>query len=265
MPKVKINEINIYYEIQGQGPPLILIAGLGCASWLWFKQIPEFSKMFKIIVFDNRGVGQTDKPDIPYSIKLFAEDTIGLLSALDIQQAHVLGISMGGLIAQQMALEFPSIINKLILCATTHGGPHALPIPQKIIDSMVENSRLAPELVYRKNMALTFTANFPESHKEDFDYIINQLLINRQPAYAYQRQLMTFWNFNVEHRLNQIHCTTLIMSGDQDQIIPVKNSQLLHNKIPGSKLEIIENAGHLFNVEKAAAFNQKVMDFLSSK
>ena len=100
--KIKIDDIDVYYEIHGEGEPLLLVEGLGYSTWMWFKQIPNFSREYQVIVFDNRGVGNTDKPDIEYTIEMMADDAAGLLRALDIESAHVLGVSMGGFIAQEM-------------------------------------------------------------------------------------------------------------------------------------------------------------------
>jgi pimeloyl-ACP methyl ester carboxylesterase len=120
---VEVNDISLYYEMHGSGAPLVLIAGLGYASWLWWKQVPALSRHFTVITLDNRGVGQSDKPDIPYSIPLYASDTVGLLSALGIEQAAIFGVSMGGFIAQEIAMSYPQRVRALILGCTSFGGP----------------------------------------------------------------------------------------------------------------------------------------------
>ena len=125
--KVKVNDINMYYEIHGEGFPLVMIQGIGQSSLMWPPIfLDEVSKSFKIIIFDNRGAGRTDKPDIEYSIKMFADDTIGLMDALNIERAHVLGYSMGGIIAQELVLNYPKRVEKLVLCSTDCGGNKAV-------------------------------------------------------------------------------------------------------------------------------------------
>lgn len=107
MAKIKVNDIDMYYEIHGEGEPLVLIEGLGYSTWMWCKQVEELSKKFKVIIFDNRGVGETDKPDMEYSIEMFADDLADLLSKLEIKKAHILGVSMGGFVAQEFAIKYP--------------------------------------------------------------------------------------------------------------------------------------------------------------
>ena len=114
MPTVRVGDINMYYEIHGKGEPLLLIMGLGSDLTSWIFQIPEFSKKYRVIAFDNRGVGRSDAPDVPYSTAMMADDTTGLLDALGIERAHILGLSMGGFIAQELALKYPQRVKSLI-------------------------------------------------------------------------------------------------------------------------------------------------------
>lgn len=136
MGLIKVNGIDMYYEIHGSGEPLVLIEGLGYATWMWYEQIEVLSKHFKVIVFDNRGVGKTEMPDEEYTIELFAADTAELLDALEIKKAHILGVSMGGYVAQEFALRYPEYVDKLILCSTTFGGPNSIPIPEETLAMM---------------------------------------------------------------------------------------------------------------------------------
>ncbi|MCK4963645.1 MAG: alpha/beta fold hydrolase, partial [Dehalococcoidia bacterium] len=124
MPTTKVGDINMYYEVHGEGEPLLLIMGLGSDLTSWIFQIPEFSKKYQVIAFDNRGVGRTDAPDVPYSTAMMADDTTGLLDALGIEKAHVLGLSMGGFIAQELAVKYPQRVKSLVLAATA-AGPYS--------------------------------------------------------------------------------------------------------------------------------------------
>ena len=123
MPKANANGIEINYQVQGSGEPLLLIGGLGADMFLWFRQIPELSRHFQVIAFDSRGSGESSKPDEPYSIEMFAADTAGLLQALGIERTHILGASLGGLIAQEFALAYPHMVNKQVLVATAAKNP----------------------------------------------------------------------------------------------------------------------------------------------
>jgi pimeloyl-ACP methyl ester carboxylesterase len=130
MPFQRVNGIQIYYEEHGKGDPLLLIQGLGYPSGMWFLQIPALARNFRTIVFDNRGVGRTDKPDEEYSIPLMASDAAGLLHALGIKKAHVVGVSLGGYIAQELALSQPDLVDRLVLLATSCGGPEYVELTQ---------------------------------------------------------------------------------------------------------------------------------------
>jgi pimeloyl-ACP methyl ester carboxylesterase len=140
VPKVQANGIQIHYETHGTGAPLVLIGGLGADTFLWFRQVPELCKHFQVIVFDNRGAGESDKPDEPYSVPMFAADTAGLLGALGIERAHILGASLGGMIAQQFAIDYPALLDRLVLASTTFGGLHSVPIPQDTLNAMLNRT-----------------------------------------------------------------------------------------------------------------------------
>ena len=128
MPKVRANGIDLYYETHGRGEPLLLIAGLGATCELWDNQVPLLARKFQVITFDNRGAGRSDKPQEPYSVALFADDTAGLMDALSLDSAFVYGESMGGLIAQEFGVRHPQRARALVLGCTTFGGPKSVPL-----------------------------------------------------------------------------------------------------------------------------------------
>lgn len=259
--KVRVGDIDIHYEIHGSGEPLVLIEGLGYAAWMWFKQVPELSKHFQVIIFDNRGVGNTDKPDMEYSIKMFADDTAGLLKALGIPRAHILGVSMGGFIAQEFALAYPEMAKKLILCSTSFGGPHMIPIPQRTLQIMAQGGQTAEE-TFRIGLSVAVGGDYLQKKADEMEMIIGWRLANIQPRYAYMRQFHAGAGFDAEERVGRIMAPTLVMAGEDDQVVPAENARLLAEKIAGARLELFPGAGHLFFIEKAAEFNRKVLDFL---
>ncbi len=261
MGKVHVGDIDIYYEIHGGGEPLVLIEGLGYAAWMWFKQVPQLSKHFQVIIFDNRGVGHTDKPDVEYSIKMFAGDTAGLLKALGIPRAHILGVSMGGFVAQEFALAYPEMIKKLILCSTSFGGPHMVPIPQRTLQMMAQGGQ-TPRDTFRIGLSVAVGADYLQKKADEIEMIIGWRLANIQPRYAYMRQFYAGAGFDAEERVGGITAPTLVMAGEEDQVVPAENARLLAEKIQGARLELFSGAGHLFFIEKAAEFNRKVVDFL---
>lgn len=263
MPKVEANGINFYYEIHGEGQPLVLLEGLGYASWMWSRQVEELAKNFKVIIFDNRGVGHTEKPDTEYSIHLFAKDTAALLKALNIDKAHILGVSMGGFIAQEFAICYPEMVDRLILCCTSFGGPNSIPIPEETLammmqgggkDGSIEKARYAVSMALNKDTL--------EKHRDIIDFILVNQLENPQPKHAYQRQLYAGASFNREDDVYSIVADTLVLAGQGDRVVPPENAQLLFEKIPQSKVSIIEESGHLFFMERPDVVNKQIIDFL---
>jgi len=261
MPKLEANGIQLYYEVHGDGEPLLLIAGAGYGSWMWFKQIPELSRHFKVITFDNRGTGGSDKPDVEYSIQMLAQDTIGLLDALNLQKAYVLGISLGGFIAQELALSYPQRVAKLILCSTSFGGPNMVLPSSEVLQFMIHGAG-GPEENFRRGLELAFSAAYLQKNPKEIEYICAHLQTNPQPRYAYLRQLMAPACFNAEGRLGQIKSPTLVMAGAEDKAVPAENSRRLAAKIKAAKLIIFERAGHLFCIERAQEANKAIIEFL---
>jgi pimeloyl-ACP methyl ester carboxylesterase len=263
MPKIQANGINIHYEIHGAGEPVVLIGGLGADTFLWFRQTPELSKHFQVIVFDNRGAGESDKPEEPYTIKIFADDTAGLLKALGISRAHIVGASLGGLIAQEFALNYPAMVNKLVLVSTNFGGPNAIPTPKETIVEMM-NRTGNPETDIRNNFKLFTSVEWQQAHPKIVDEYVQWRIAHPQPVAAYQRQAMATPGFNAEERVAQITAQTLIAHGDGDRVVPVENARLLAAKIPNARLMIFPIGGHAFTIEMADQFNAAVTQFLKS-
>lgn len=263
MAKVKANGIDIYYEIHGEGEPLLLIEGLGYATWMWYKQMDELSKHFKVIVFDNRGVGETEKPDMEYSIELFADDTAELLSALKINKAHILGVSMGGFTAQEFALKYPEMVDKLILCSTSFGGSNSIPIPQDTLAIMMKGGGTYKSVEEIKEaIGTALDKENIEKKRDVLNKIMEEKMKSPQPKYAYQRQLMAGASFDVEDRVDAIRAETLILAGKGDRVVPYENANLLHEKIQNSKVKVIEGAGHVFFMEKPDITNKLIINFL---
>ena len=255
------NGIRIAYDRRGQGPLLILIAGVGYGGWVFQHQVPDLASGFDTVTFDNRGVGGSEKPDEPYAIELFARDTLGLMDALEIDRAHVLGVSQGGMTALQMALDAPERIDKLVLCATTHGGPNITYPDMEVIQFLAQRSGNTEER-FQKGFQLSFSEDFLASNPPVLERIRKRLVETRQPDYAYQRQAMAPIGFNVEPRLDEIEHPALVITGSADRVVPFANCERLADKLPNAELETLDGAGHLCFIEQAEAFNRVVVDFL---
>ncbi len=266
LPKVKVNGINIYYEMYGEGFPLLMIMGLGADLTWWDPEIiNSFSKKFKVIVFDNRGAGRSDKPPGEYSIKMFAEDTYGLMKALGIDKAHVLGVSMGGMIAQELAISHPEAVEKLVLVVTTPGGPRSVPPRPEALAALTMNRRgMKPEEIARKTVESLFPKEYLERNRELAKELVRRITKYPIPPDAYERQLRAVMNFDAYDRLHLIRSSTLIIAGGKDIIVPPENGRILAERIPNSKLVIFENSGHGLIVQERERFIKLVLDFLTS-
>ncbi len=264
MAKAKVKDIELCYEVHGQGEPLLLIAGLGYASWSWFCQVERLAKNYRTIVFDNRGVGESDKPDVPYTIPMLADDAAGLLASLDIPAAHVLGVSMGGFVAQELALRHPGMVKSLVLGCTSFGGPNSIPITETALNSMLNVQGLTPEGVIRQGFRVALSESFHAGNPEVIDLMVGWRLEKPTPRYAWERQFVAATTFNTESRLSRINVPVLVITGADDLVIPARNSELLAAGIPGAGLVNMPGGGHLFFIEQAGEFNRQVLEFLGS-
>lgn len=280
---VKVNGIEIYYEVHGSGEPLLLIEGLGYSSWMWYKQVPALSEHYKVIVFDNRGAGNTDKPDSEYSIELMADDAAGLMTALGIESAHVLGVSLGGYITQELALRYPEMIRSLVLVSTNSGPGKPVSGKSPIFNSLLKlwgflpgmfeisgKAALPHHIEYgvgqeeriRHGLSLAFTPEYFAAHPDEIEKIVGWRLENPQPDYAWRRQLGAGISFDCGSRAREIKARTLLINGSQDRIVSPESALELSEKIPNSALVVMQGAGHLLFIERSGEFNSMVLGFL---
>lgn len=264
MAVAHVNGIDLYYEIHGEGPNLTLIEGLGYDSWMWYRQLPAFSQHFRTLVYDNRGVGLSDKPPGPYTHQGNAADLAGLLDHLGWERTHVLGLSMGGFIAQEFALAYPDRLDRLVLVATAFGGPNMVPLPPEAVLALTPDPTLSPEGKIRSAMPLAFShPTWVQDHADEFEHIVAWRLKHPQPPEAALAQAMAGLTFNVEARLSEIEAPTLVIAGSEDHVVPPANAQLLAAALPHARLEMIPGAGHVVQIEAAERFNQAVIGFLA--
>jgi pimeloyl-ACP methyl ester carboxylesterase len=251
LPTIKVNNINIYYEIHGDGFPYVLIMGMaGDINW-WTPEIIEiFSKHFKTIIFDNRGTGRTDKPSMEYSIKMFADDTVGLMDVLNIEKAHILGVCMGGMIAQEIALNYPERLEKLILGCTHCGGSKQVPPSNKILRKIMA-TRKPDDFI-----PLIFTEDFIKNNPDFIESYRQRMLKIPIPTDSYQRQMQAMMGFSTGMKLRKINVPTLILHGKEDVLVPPQNTEIFAKKIPGARVVILDNVAHfLFQPNHEQVFN----------
>ena len=262
MPRIQANGIRLYYELRGAGSPLTLVEGIGYASWMWFRQVGPLSAYHRLLIYDNRDVGNSQRTPVPYTVRDMAADLAGLLDALGIARTHLLGISMGGFVAQEFALAYPERLDHLILACTAFGGSHMVPIPQETQRLMVPDVSLPPAQRIPRAMAPAFASGFADSHAELLDSIVRMRLASIQAPDAWLRQAQAVATFDTSTRLGAIAAPTLILHGDADRVVPVQNARLLAERLPHADLRILSGGGHLVFIEQAENFNQAILDFL---
>jgi pimeloyl-ACP methyl ester carboxylesterase len=265
MPLAKVNGIQVYYEEHGTGYPVLLIQGLGYPSGMWFRQVPELSRHFRTIVMDNRGVGKSEKPDEEYSVRLLASDVAELLQSLRIPKTHVVGVSLGGYIAQELALNDPGLVDRLVLMATSCGSPRYLELTKSLWDDIAKLAGLAPEQIIRQGMSFAVTEKFYRDHQEWIDRSVAVRMENLQPLCAFMRQSNAAMSFDSRDRAHLIRQPTLILAGAQDRVMPLVLTEELAKKVPHAQLKVFPNAAHLLFLEEADEVNRVLLDFLSGR
>lgn len=266
MPYAKVEDIEIYYEVHGspEAPPLVLIGGWASYRWIWFRQVPTFEEKYRVVVFDNRGAGKSSKPDYPYTIEMMAADTVGLMDTLEINDAHILGISMGGLIAQQIAISYPERVRSLILSSTHFGGSNQILMDDRTMALLIAlpTETISKEQAREMRYRATFSPQFIEENRSVLNQIDEWAEKLPTPLYAQVHQSSATGEFDSEAELNRITAPTLILHGANDRAVPTKNGELLAERIPNSKLVIINDAAHFVIIEKYEEFNNEVMNFI---
>lgn len=253
MPTLESNGINIYYEVQGEGEPLVLIAGLGYGLWQWHKVVPGLAHHFKVITFDNRGVGQTDAPPGPYSARMMADDTAGLIKALNVAPVIVMGHSMGGFIAQELALSYPELVSQLVLASTNFGGPNHVPITPEAM-AILTDTTLPPQERVRRGVLVACAEGFAERQPDVLEEIIHYRLSMPITPEGQMAQMqvglgLLDYDNSFEPRLPELKMPVVVMSGDQDKTVPPANVGLMAQRIQDVKTYMLKDTSHLFMIE----------------
>jgi 3-oxoadipate enol-lactonase len=249
----------------GAGEPLVLVMGFGGDHLAWGLQIPAFAAEYRVIAFDNRGVGQSDAPDVPYSSAMMADDAVGLMDGLGIERAHVCGVSMGGMIAQEIALRHPSRVHTLQLHAT-------LARPDAYMRSLVEGWRkvrvaLGREEALRVLALWLFAPCSYEQRPEFVELVLQNAIANPHPQSltGYLRQGDAILAHDTLERLERLRCPTLVSVADQDILVPPRFSHAIAQRVPGAELKTIADAGHAYMWERADVFNAMCLEFLARR
>lgn len=265
MPKAPVNGINMYYQIQGKGIPLVLVQGFAGPHQAWFFQARVFNKYYKVIIFDSRGIGNSGMSGEPYTIRAMVDDVIGLMDYLNIDKAHILGISLGGLIAQEIGISFPERVRKLVL-ANAFTGSEANNAHPEMMDALgiregstdIDISRID----FKKLMNFMVSASFNKRlYRMVFVTLAKYGLRSVDPE-RYLRQMESIAGYDTRDRLQLIKAPTLVITGTGDRIAPPGMSDLIASKIPNARLVKVKGGSHAFFIEMRERFNKEVLDFL---
>ncbi|MBW2030210.1 MAG: 3-oxoadipate enol-lactonase [Deltaproteobacteria bacterium] len=259
--RIKVGEIQLNYEVSGNkdGDILVMSHSLGCNLSMWEPQLGALESRFRVLRYDTRGHGKSDVPKGPYTLDQLVRDAADLMDALGIEQAHWVGLSMGGMIGQGLALDYPGRLKSLVLCDTASVMPdEAQPIWDERIGQVRRGGMKAriPE-----TLRDWFTPEFVEKNPPVLEKVRQQLLST--PVEGYVGCIEAFRKLDYIGRLHQIKIPTLIMVGEKDPGTPVEASRAMHERIRGSKLVILPSAAHLSNAEQPEAFTKALMDFFS--
>ena len=252
----------IAWERHGAGTPLLLIHGLGYARWGWEPVLPGLAERFDVLVFDNRGIGESDAPPGPYTVPQLAEDAARVLDEAGVDRAHVVGTSLGGMVAQELALSHPERVDRLVLACTTPGGPKAHPMPDTTVALMVEAATLEPEVALRRFVENALAPRTVSERPELVERILTHRLATRQAAEAWAAQAAAGVTFDAYDRLSTLAAPTLVQHGTEDVVVDPRNSDLLVELVPNARLELLPGTGHLYFWEEPDRFVASVASFL---
>lgn len=264
MEKQTVGDIDICYEVRGEGPPLVMIMGLTAnIDWWPPELLRALESRYRLLLLDNRGAGRTPPGEGAFTIKRFADDTAGLMDALGIEHAHVMGVSMGGMIAQELVLQHPEKVDGLVLCCTFCGGVHAARPGLPVLATMARRSP-DPEVQARRALSVLFPGEWLAEHPETTDNFIGRVSIAFITPENARRQIGAVLRFNTYGRLPLIDKRTLVLCGSEDMLVPPRNSRILTSRIPDARLREFAGAGHGFINQCCDGVAAAVDGFLSA-
>ncbi len=260
MPFALSKGTKIYWESHGTGEPVLLIMGLSFPLEMWSRVLPEISSRYRAILFDNRGVGRSDVPRGPYSIKAMARDAAAVMDAAGVPSAYVMGASMGGMIAQELCLQYPERVKALLLGCTSCGGLRARPPNLRKMPLFRNWSGMTNEERARAVIPILYSDKTPK-HIIEEDIAVRLERYPTMRGTLYQALGIPFWSSY--GRLPRIKVPTLILHGDHDRILPIANGRRVAERIPGAKLVVIPGAGHMLMSDQPELSLRAVMDFMA--
>ncbi len=250
--------VKIAWHAAGDGQAVLLIQGLGYGAWGWEPVVPGLAEHSRVLTFDNRGVGASDKPAGPYSVYELATDALQVLDEAGVERAHLVGASLGGMVAQQLAASAPERVGRLVLCGTSPGGAESLPVPEPTMRLLQEVKDLPPEVAVRRFVE---NALGPEATGELVDDLARRRLVDPPDPAGWHAQIAALTGFS---GAGPIAVPTLVLHGDADTMVDPRNADLLAARIPQARVEIFHGAGHLFYWERPDEFIRVVSEFIGT-
>jgi pimeloyl-ACP methyl ester carboxylesterase len=260
MPLIESEGTRIYWEQSGSGEPILLIMGLGYAHQMWFRTRRVLESKYRVILFDNRGVGKSDVPTGPYPIAQMAADAAAVMDAAGVAKAGVFGVSMGGMIAQEFAIRYPQRVGRLILGCTACGGSEAVPAAAKVLQILMARATMTPEEGAEAMVPYIYDASTPRE-RIDQDLAVRRTVYPTAQGYLGQVQGIIAWH--CFDRLPSIQAATLVIHGESDQLVPPENAKIIADRIPGARLVMLPRASHLFTTDQPEASHAAILDFLA--
>jgi pimeloyl-ACP methyl ester carboxylesterase len=260
VPVTITENTSIDYDINGEGSPLLLISGLGFGRWGWFKQIPAFSRHFRTITFDVRGERRLEN-----GVDDLVRDVVSLLDHLGVKKTHVVGASLGGFVGQELALLRPDLVDRLVLVCTSYGrrGPESMSV--QALSDLLGWGSLSPEEVVRRGLETATSGTYRAEHGDEFEQIVSWRLADSPSGAAYYEQARAGANFDLSRDVGHITSPTLVIHGAEDRYVPVANATALAETIPGARLRVLEDAGHLVFIERSEEVNREAVAFLKPR
>jgi 3-oxoadipate enol-lactonase len=260
MSAAQVAGVRIAYDVRGDGPPVLFVQGHGYGRGGWGPAPERLAESFTVVTFDNRGFGDSDKPPGPYTTAQLAADALGVLDTAGLERAHVVGASLGGMIAQELALAAPERVERLVLCCTTPGGAGAAPMPSRTVALMLEAPSLDPSEAQRR---FVLNALAPAAPGALVDEICAYRAAHPPDPAGWQALAAAGAAHDALSRLGEIARPTLVLHGTADNVVDPHNAELLAAGIPGATLEWFQGAGHLFAWEQSDRFARVVKGFLT--
>jgi 3-oxoadipate enol-lactonase len=259
VPVTNTRNATIEYEVHGSGPSLVLVNGLGFGRWGWFRQVPDLSRSFAVVTFDARR-----KSDRGLGVGDLAGDVADLLAHIGVNNAHVLGASLGGFVAQELALTRPELVAGLVLVSTGHGGRGQARMSAGATGKMLGLGALGPRQAARRGLEGATSERYRAENPDEFEWIVQKRLEDSPSPASYNAQALAGARFDHSGDVGRVASPTLVIHGAQDRYVPPANARALAEAIPGARLLLLEGAGHLVFVERAAEVNREVLTFLAS-